>query len=53
MAAKKDDSPVVKFKFSRLWSSDRGYFAVGDEADLPQDIAESLEVESVGEIVKE
>jgi len=41
---------VVKFKFSKLWASDRGTFLPG-EAELPREIAESLYVEEMGEIL--
>jgi hypothetical protein len=33
---------AVKVRFLRVWSADRGYFAVGQEAELPEEIAESL-----------
>jgi len=42
---------VVKFKFSKLWASDRGTFLPGTEAELPREIAESLYVEEMGEIL--
>lgn len=47
------DAPegVVRFKFKAMWSSDRGVFLPGQEADLPEGIAESLRDEEVGEIV--
>lgn len=42
---------LVKFRFSKIWSGDRGAFYPGDEADLPNEIAESLFLEDMGEIV--
>jgi len=39
---------LVRFTFLRFWSSDRGVFQVGETADLPREIAASLEREGVG-----
>lgn len=41
----------AKFRFAKLWSADIGVFLPGDEADLPRDIAESLYLEGMGEIL--
>jgi len=41
---------TVSFIFSRMWSSDRGYFAAESRAELPRAIAESLAREQMGEI---
>lgn len=41
---------LVKFKFSKMWSSDRGVFQPGAEAELPEDIAESLMAEGMGDL---
>ena len=51
MAEKKEKPEVVKFRFSKLWASDRGTFLPGDEAEIPREIAESLYVEEMGEIL--
>jgi hypothetical protein len=40
---------TVRFKFLKFWSSDRGVFQPGDEADLPIDIAEGLVIEDMGD----
>jgi hypothetical protein len=45
----KEAPALVKFKFSRPWSSDRGYFAPGAEAELPEEIALSLLKENMGD----
>jgi len=46
-----DESPPTKVKFIRLWSSDRGVFQAGTEAELPAGIAASLVLERVAEEV--
>lgn len=54
---KRSDDPaitldaVARFKFVKLWSSDRGVFLPGDTAELPQALAESLYLEAMGEIL--
>lgn len=60
MAAKKreegageEPAALVKFRFSRIWSGDRGAFFPGAVAELPREIAESLYLEEMGEIVAE
>ena len=42
---------VVKFRFLKLWASDRGTFLPGAEAELPREIAESIFVVEMGEIL--
>jgi hypothetical protein len=44
---------VVKVRFAKVWSSDRGYFGQGDQAELPANIAESLRTEGAVEVVDE
>jgi hypothetical protein len=44
---------AVKVRFAKIWSSDRGYFGQGDLAELPANIAESLRIEGVAEVVDE
>ena len=39
----------VKFRFSKMWSGDPGLFSPGDMAELPQEIADSLYLEEMGE----
>ena len=52
-APKASKAPKVEalahFKFVRMWSSDRGAFYPGDETDLPNEIADSLYLEGIGD----
>lgn len=44
---------TARVKFLATWSSDRGYFAPGDVAELPTSIAESLIKEKIAEASSE
>lgn len=44
-------APAVRFLFRKPWSSPMGFFPAGSTAELPQEIAESLEAEGSGEVV--
>lgn len=41
----------VRVRFLTTWSSDRGYFGPGAEADLPEEVAQSLMDERVVEVL--
>lgn len=60
MAAKKKEegaleepAVLVKFRFSKVWTSSLGCYWPGAVAELPREIAESLYLEEMGEIVAE
>ena len=47
-----DKAPaLLRVRFISLWSSDRGCYPRGTEAELPLDVAESLFLEGVAEVV--
>jgi hypothetical protein len=49
-----DDTAIpafVRVKFLTLWSSDRGVFLAGAEAELPENLAQSLMDERVVEVL--
>lgn len=49
--AEEVEAPPVKVRFLKLWSSDRGAFPEGSEAELPDEIATSLLGEGVVEVL--
>lgn len=47
----KPEAPaLVKFRLSRMWSTDKGLFLAGSEIEVAESVAESLMDEDMGDL---